>query len=102
MTQFITHLLQITHYQGVYCNKIAHDKNTGKERSKELQTLQMQIGMELERGLYDLLAKDHCLREILVNKNSQESWTWQQYGLLAVKTAQIEASLASQPHTGVG
>ncbi len=101
-THFITHFLQITHCQWVYRNEIVHNRDTGKEHKNELQSQQTLINVEQEQGLEDLLPQDHCLQEIPEDEDTEESWTRQQYWLLAVKTARRAASLERQPRTGVG
>ncbi len=87
MHKLIVHLLQITHGQWVYWNKVVHNTTSDTKWNAKERKLQKKIDLELNRGLMDLRPEDHHLMIIELEDLGSTSGEQQEYWLLAVEAA---------------
>jgi hypothetical protein len=83
----VTHLLEITHGQWLYCNVQVHDRLTGILATQRKEDLQMEIERQRELGTERLLEEDCYLAECNLWDLEETSGMKETYWLLAIKAA---------------
>lgn len=101
MQQFITHLLQISHGQWIYCNKVVHNKTSGLHCNNEKSWLQEHIDEELCQEVQHLWPEDWYLMMFELDNLDTTAGKWQEYWLLAVETTGLLGQMESFPPTGI-
>ena len=91
--ELVTHLLEVTHGQWLYCNIQVHDRITGAFATQQKEELQMEIEHQQELGTEGLLDDDCYLAECNMGDLEDTSGirVRETYCLLAIQAA-LEAS----------